>query len=47
MFLPLGFEMETLINSEGSFPSGKATPASLIWMKKPRAALKLVRNGKP
>ncbi|KAG7238544.1 hypothetical protein INR49_030817 [Caranx melampygus] len=37
----------TLMNSEGSFPSGKTAPSSFIWMKKPRTVLKLVRNGKP
>lgn len=45
--LPLRLIMETLINSGGSFPSGKVTPTSLIWMKKPRPVLKPVRNGKP
>lgn len=46
-FSTLRPEMETFINSEGSFPPGKATPSNLIWIKKPRAVLKLVRNGKP
>lgn len=37
----------TLMNSEGSCPSGKNAPSSFIWMKKPLAVLKLVRIGKP
>lgn len=36
----------TLMNSSGNFPAGKTTPSSLIWMKKPRVLLKLVRRGR-
>ena len=45
--LLFGHLCPTLMNSGGSFPSGKTTPSSFIWIKKPRAVLKLVRTGKP
>lgn len=43
---PLCHSTLTLMNSGGSWPLERAVQSVLIWMKKPRAELKLVRRGR-